>query len=547
VIHEALGKFKRGEISKRQTLSIISDTLGSHYDLTHDLMKILKHQDSRWGPGDFDLPPLPALERAPCFLRPIHAPQMRLPSISMLWGSNRQDLHSVNPVGVTEGLDKRENYGQVKPQEAFLVQTELNHWCALPRTMFSLPLVPTPLSSPVPVQLTSSSVDHRSSSRSVSSLDYLSGMYLQHHQLGDKLQQARCVEPWERTDYSQARSNAGFGQLTDEHYFSNSQFLSRTVPYKTLHSENSRPHRRSESLTALNPYQPLIVFGPASVPEPSVLGTHYSMPIDQPAVHKSPPSLLSLRKRSREPSVASIKIDKRSKDNITSQKSEDAQDNLTAVDRSNTSQRNIVRNQQRLEWGSPFIHRLCGKGFASRAKVKKHHWGNRYDDLNTTTGCWFKHKKPNIRWDDHPSCKEELPTSTTLKTMQADSTSLNDKAPKHATIMPSNQFHSKPTLQDPSQAFAAAHKSSHTLSPYLQDCSAQNNVKQDGLLPYHTDSLTSKSPFENLLTAVNVAAKIEAPVPKGQNDSVVSRLDAQALTTERNEQHLPVWAHLLGL
>jgi hypothetical protein len=45
-----------------------------------------------------------------------------------------------------------------------------------------------------------------------------------------------------------------------------------------------------------------------------------------------------------------------------------------------------------------FIHSLCGKSFATRHGVKKHHWGPKIDDRATTTGCWAKHGKPGVEW-----------------------------------------------------------------------------------------------------------------------------------------------------
>jgi hypothetical protein len=45
-----------------------------------------------------------------------------------------------------------------------------------------------------------------------------------------------------------------------------------------------------------------------------------------------------------------------------------------------------------------FVHSICGTVFTSRYAVKKHHWGNKCDDFETTTGCWAKNKKPNVQW-----------------------------------------------------------------------------------------------------------------------------------------------------
>lgn len=47
-IYGTLGRFGRGEIPKRDALSIVASLLDGHYDLKHELMKILNHEDSRW-------------------------------------------------------------------------------------------------------------------------------------------------------------------------------------------------------------------------------------------------------------------------------------------------------------------------------------------------------------------------------------------------------------------------------------------------------------------------------------------------------------------
>ncbi|ORY08551.1 hypothetical protein BCR34DRAFT_393936 [Clohesyomyces aquaticus] len=52
-----------------------------------------------------------------------------------------------------------------------------------------------------------------------------------------------------------------------------------------------------------------------------------------------------------------------------------------------------------------YIHQICGKAFHSRAGVKKHHWGHKIGDLKTRTGCWNLHRRPDIEWDAHPSCR----------------------------------------------------------------------------------------------------------------------------------------------
>ncbi|KAF2465499.1 uncharacterized protein BDR25DRAFT_84446 [Lindgomyces ingoldianus] len=63
------------------------------------------------------------------------------------------------------------------------------------------------------------------------------------------------------------------------------------------------------------------------------------------------------------------------------------------------------RRPSRTPSSGSFVHIICNRGFPTRLAVKKHHWGARVNDMLTKTGCWHKHNRPDIAWDDHPSCK----------------------------------------------------------------------------------------------------------------------------------------------
>jgi len=44
-----LGRFRAGEMSKKDTLVAIRNTLGDHADLKQDLLNILFHREAYWG------------------------------------------------------------------------------------------------------------------------------------------------------------------------------------------------------------------------------------------------------------------------------------------------------------------------------------------------------------------------------------------------------------------------------------------------------------------------------------------------------------------
>jgi hypothetical protein len=67
-------------------------------------MDILYHRDSKWAPGDFNLPVVQpeqpersAPQPIPRFLEPTHYPQMRMPSTLISWSPASLASHSIDP------------------------------------------------------------------------------------------------------------------------------------------------------------------------------------------------------------------------------------------------------------------------------------------------------------------------------------------------------------------------------------------------------------------------------------------------------------------
>lgn len=184
--------------------------------------------------------------------------------------------------------------------------------------------------------------------------------------------------------------------------------------------------------------------------------------------------------------------------------------------------------QSQPESGSgPYIHGLCGRGFSSRSRVKKHHWGYKLDDLETTTGCWAKHGKPNVNWNDHASCREGAKIARQVK-RPSRTRSRQEYVQQQARLAPLAPL-TKSTTQD--LAGADAHMAD--MRGGYQDTPDMN--------AYHSHRLPSRSSFDSLLSAVNVASRIDAPQPQEPINSVVSHLDAQAAAAEYNGQCSSDW------
>jgi hypothetical protein len=218
--------------------------------------------------------------------------------------------------------------------------------------------------------------------------------------------------------------------------------------------------------------------------------------------------------------------------------------------------------QTRPEVPRIFIHGLCGKGFTSRSRVKKHHWGAKNDNLETTSGCWAKHNKPNVSWNEHPSCKEEAPTPRAakkptrpiLKLTKSEREAPRATAPlaTHSTITGISTLQDLPrTVADAVSPCNANQNDLGNIESYRShQLPARDNFDGPRITnpfaledvgSYHSHRLPSQSSFDSLLTAVNVASRIEAPKAQARHDSIAYQLDVQAVAAERNRQYVSSW------
>ncbi|KAF2830490.1 hypothetical protein CC86DRAFT_315813 [Ophiobolus disseminans] len=505
-IYETLGRFGRGEIAKKDAMSIVAATLGTHYDLKCELTDILKHKDSQWGPGDFDLsllnmPELPNPQTAPPFLQPNHQPEMRLPSMSTLWESHHDPTSPVSQADFNDSSihgTLEESNSQNHP----LAPIEHAHQQGSSPNVPSSPAVSAPTRSTAPVELICPAVEH-------TAIQSLHPHDNRDEPMGGEdstAQQQLSVESWERTQYNQNWAHHGV-----EHSFEHEQ-SSISAPYSPAVSYEARhPHNLNQGQLS-----------PSCSPEPSVLGASFAIPIGQPTVDMPPPP----RKRNRKSSLAKVKAVKQQDDFEGEPVSRDIQHEEAGA--------GLKASRNPPDESGQYIHSLCGKGFVTRSKVKKHHWGGKINNLETSTGCWAKHKKPNVDWDDHPSCKEGPHSSTKAKKIKRQSMAPEDRAPA-VPAMATRGVDSPPRVTDLENV-------PEPVEEALNSPSRVSRYAPGDHLPYHSHQFP-RSPFENLLTAVNLASNIEAPVPQGRNDSVVSQLDAQALAAERAGQYLPTWSY----
>ncbi|RMZ74636.1 cytosine deaminase [Pyrenophora seminiperda CCB06] len=489
-IFNVLGAFRAGKTSKKDTLVAIRMALGNQEDLKQDLMNVLFHRDADWGMGDFDFsyhPPANPPSSNPHFLQPTHQPQTHLPSMSpTLFGGSQAYLSSTP--AVSRGYVGDLGYGQSALQTP-------SHF-GTPNT-FTSPHVTKPLAY----------AHHMRESYETDT-----NAQIQRFSHVPKLDHMRYG--WEQTEheptpsYNQYWSRESNPVLGRAQSFASHHLDPSALPYEKHEHEVSSPKKEASAAAS-----------------PSILGVPIAVPVGQLLEDLHEP----MRKRRRQDSTAHFQ----SRDGIPQDTGNVGTGDNEPIHPENNIQSAVptlpkkehaeTHTQERAGSG-PYIHNLCGKGFSTRSKVKKHHWGTKMDDLETTTGCWARNNKPNVSWNEHPSCQEAPAIKKATPAVK------RQRPPRRRAPAVSARA---PTYDLP-QTYTAPHDP-HNETLIFGD---------PGL--YHAHRLPVRTSFDNLLSAVNVAAQVDAPQPLGRIDSVVSHLDAQAAATEHTRQYISSWQDASG-
>ncbi|KAF2024825.1 hypothetical protein EK21DRAFT_117400 [Setomelanomma holmii] len=536
-IHDILGQFASGEISKRHTISTILNIISGHDNLRHDLFAILNHDDARWTPRDFDLSP----KSVPQFLQLTHEPQMCLPSISVPWESNRPSRSSFR------SLTSAVYNAYANPDEAEVGQgttdTQSEHDHQQPTPQITLPW-------PGQAAYANSSILGHVASPDDGSLHDDPWHPNTHYDPMLNQPNTESFSVWEpeRSRYLQSWREVEYGNPGAENRHlmvpqRGDMPLDDGSPPSTAVLEchfSNGSHENHSRRTTLSPFvhqeQALTRTLQPLKHEPELREGY------EPAMSlEMLPPAMNYEQREASPCSNTVATQR-----FSSQLGglEDVQSEVSATDTRPFKRLKATTTaaRSRAEGSGEFIHGLCGKRFKSRSKVKKHHWGNKKDDLDTTTGCWAKHKKPNIRWDDHPSCREAPKVGAarrtsdvrTSKHTESRLSSAEHKALTVPAMIPSRErLHSHRILHDevPRELPKRTADSPHTSLQYPGSTLSQ----------YHSHHLPGRRSFESLLSAVNMVSEMEAPVPQGRNDSLVAQLDAQAAAVDYESHYRPGW------
>jgi hypothetical protein len=392
-------------------------------------MDILYHRDSKWAPGDFNLPVVQPEqpERSfpqpiPMFLEPTHHPQMRMPSTQFSWSLASLASHSINPA---------------------VLSTYTGY-----SSMESSPLVSTPARFDYLPTSEDLAADQSSTiTSSSSSFGYDSPAGVPTQTTGDILAQDHARATTEPSCSSESGGCKDYLRLpVPSHQISTYQ----AMPWNSYLLEGS-----SEALN---------VSRTLSLPRILMLSSVKRHDLNETCADtrsgRQENERIGLLEQGPLPLTCSVSPYINNQANIGEAEIEPA---------------------GRCAPGGPFIHAICGKGFASRYKVRKHHWGAKNDDMATTTGCWAKHGKPSSNWNDHDSCKLKPAKGRAAKTKETTTvhrgpsltaSGAGDDSTSQAWAEAPKMVPGFPTLQHLPQTVAAALKT-HGGNGYLHSGGSQ--------------------------------------------------------------------------
>ncbi|KAF1930009.1 uncharacterized protein M421DRAFT_383074 [Didymella exigua CBS 183.55] len=488
-VHKTLDLFRQRALSKHKTHKIILDTLEGHNDLRQELMDILMHPAARWGPGDFDLPTQHStqvqLETAPQYLQPAHELRMRLPSFSSWFTLPHNDQSA--------------SLMMFNDQNGFGGQQSL--------ASSPSPPIPPPFKLPdLPTRLWTD-IDTDSAYTNLHVDEFLASPV---PSFRNPWGNSNRADNWMSDDIGFPPNNTNIGGNFDIQGPS-------TLPFHDqLQAPLPHPHHAESYTMPTSPQQEtshsLYTSHPTrdTIPSPIEQDTFYTVKLEEHTadLHAPPTPTSWLPPNAlRTEDVAEIA----------------EVYPATTVDRSQSL-------------GGPYIHILCGKGFSTLTGAKKHHWGKKVNDLATTTGCWAKHKKPGVAWDDHPSCKDGRSTSVVIKPLP--STMKQSRTKASISQSASSLANDAPQVQ-PLSEFPTLEGLPHTVARTVQAENASTSYAQEPKMVDQTHRLASRSSFDSLLTAINVVSQIDAPKPKGRANSIALHLDVQVAAAEQRHSFIP--------
>lgn len=496
-INTALSDFWSLKLSKKDAISVIILALGEQDDLRRDLMDVLYHKDARWGVGDFDFGQTPS-QAIPQFLQPIHQPQLRLPPISPSWSMDYLSTQTVNPATLNDYCAPH-RFGQQHRLDSHHTQYVKHPWppySQSPSSPMSQDSIYSPfsnhLSLPAPDLVSRHNV---STATGPTDMPHHNGSY-------------STPDNESTTEFHDPHIEFGYKFEMMDDTASVSQFCQLIQPV-----HESRP------LRALAPK-----FAPGS---PTLLETSDAMSTYPEVV----PMPLPSKNCGHIASMMNTSVDgyqsysRASLPEVRNSPGETKEQPRKKID--------TKVSRERAEESCRFVHSLCGKAFSSRHGVKKHHWGAKNGDIHTTTGCWVKHKKPNVTWDAHPSCRAQPAVSNYPRKAGP----MADKQESEHTTVP---VLAGPAIHDGIPGFPTLEGLPQTVAEAVTPNMATQSISED--IGYLLNQNRPQVDFRTCITGATATSNIGMPTLEGyQHGHLGSCLDAHDAPAPRRGHDTSLW------
>ncbi|CAI6321339.1 unnamed protein product [Periconia digitata] len=448
----ALANFKNGQLSKQQAHMTMSQVLMPHYELEHMLLNILDHPQANWGHGDFYFPKVEeptgsATQTPPGLMQPQHHLQLPRPYESSDWNPTYHTSHaqSTSSFADSPGVPfipmpqmSNPDHAQISHQNQVYDQGEYQYYggnASNPQPGYIQngnitwnPYTPDELSSSIASMPVEPALEHYANSYHDDTSHYASYSRLDHP------------------------NNFGSSSYADAGQQENAYFLQSAWQEGGIETTPAESYRHQPEQFAASEENRVaqLTFNPSSQKDPQLASSssphHAYGPADQPIV---PVNLPQDNNEDNFTSPINNQLDQDHVDlnSATTDRVQGHYDALNAKAASTVSptetsvaspEQGTPSSRRVSTEARPYIHEICGMGFASRYNVKKHHWGQVVDDENTVTGCWYKHGKPDSAWNAHPSCASDNSKPRAVKTKQKTPRKNSDfNAPVVPSMIPS--------------------------------------------------------------------------------------------------------------
>ncbi|KAF2193842.1 hypothetical protein K469DRAFT_244662 [Zopfia rhizophila CBS 207.26] len=576
VCHNVLYDFSECKTSKEVVYDEIMHQLGDDSDFKEEFKDIyFNYSDDSRSTQELHASvfsqPTPESQPSPG-LQPQHQPQLLMPSIVGHWNSSQfmlpsqpsvslQSSHSMrladqglytprNPAFLTPSTMNNNGYGRQGLYQPMFSQSAYKNSNVYAGSLSSMAPVPgnsrptmnfssspaTPMMNTISSasRYTSPGTDHAHTPTFASTFapytGYGSGSQHSSPSLNFRAQPQRSFplnDAWSAGQFNDYSNDSRPSRALTGAQFDNGFVFSRLNAALASSQQVTPPSlsNREPTLQMESSYQTF------TSPSPSVLGTPVAVPLGQDTFDMPPPDMKRKKKGSRLSEPTLQNDDRGDEEALERSMPPDGSPSpvlLTQSDQSSSGQKTATRKGR----GGAFVHKICGQRFPTRSAVKKHHWGPNLYDFDTARGCWAKHGKPNIAWDEHQSCNQERAPSGRIKDSACPQSTPQATPPEFKAQSVPNML---PDITITPSGFTNLSDLPGKVAESLSNTPTPSQLPVSGrVLEYHTSGLPGPATqgLDTLAKAANVASKLDTPTRQDRNDSLVSDLEVKVSADE---------------